>query len=70
MYLLLEFPIYIYVTNLFKIDIFYFNESTFVAAEDSGYVLVNLTFSIELRRDTIVQFRYDDLTATGTYVSL
>ena len=60
-----------YVTHLFiEIDTFYFNQSTFVAAEDYGYVLVNLTFSIELRHNTTVQFRYDDLTATCEFMQI
>ena len=64
-------PLYIvgFLINLFtEIDTFYFNQSTFVAAEDYGYILVNLTFSIALRYDTLVQFRYDDLSATCKFI--
>ena len=49
---------------------FYFNQSTFVAAEDDGYVLVNLTFGSELLCDSKVQFRYEDLTATGKFCDI
>ena len=66
-----DFLSYVYVTHLFiEIDTFYFNQSTFVAAENRGYVLVNLTFSISLRHDTVVQFRYDDLIATCKFFCL
>ena len=56
----------IYIILLcFQLDTFYFDKPTYIAAEDDGFVLVNLTFSTELRHDTNVQFRYDDLTAIG-----
>ena len=61
----------IYNILCFQLDTFYFDKSVYIAAEDYGFVLVNLTFSTELRHDTIVQFRYDDLNAIGkllTYI--
>ena len=65
--------VFTFICNTFYllkyVDTFYFNQSTFVAAEDYGYVLVNLTFSIELRHNTAVQFRYDDLTATCKFMT-
>ena len=52
-----------YVFNY--VDTFYFVNPIKVVSEDDGVVIVNVSFSIPLRYDTFVQFRYDDLTAVG-----
>ena len=58
-----------------QLDTFYFDQPTYVITEGSDdenvtIAMVNLTFSIELRYNTSVQFRYDDLTAIGKLLTL
>ena len=52
-----------YVFNY--VDTFNFDQPIYVIQENDGYIEVTLNFSIELREDTIVQFRYTNLSAIG-----
>ena len=53
------------------LDTYHFDSPTYIVTEGDNddenvaIATLNLIFSTELRHDTSVQFRYDDLTAIG-----
>ena len=53
----------------FWLDTFCFNQTTYIFLESAGTVQLTAKLNKPLAEDILVQFRYIDYTATGTYVS-